>query len=103
MCDSPVAEYRVSFWPIQTLKLLYRSFAVPATLHGWLWILPLQFCMLGILEHAEGTRCWQWIGAAAVVSTVSRQLMGYLMTRGVGWAYPSLYSHDSLYTCYTGN
>jgi hypothetical protein len=77
--------------------ILFATFAKP---ESWLIavsrilqcgiLLYLSICDLGLL----------WIGWIALA--LLRSITGYLLSRSVGWAYPSLFSHWALYESASG-
>ncbi|KAH8096861.1 hypothetical protein BXZ70DRAFT_944846 [Cristinia sonorae] len=81
----------------EVLPFFLAPFAVPETVLTLISRL-IQWCLLFLLPLSAAPYLWLfWMSLAAI-----RALVGYLLTRSVGWAYPSLFSHWALYESASG-
>ncbi|ORX88704.1 hypothetical protein K493DRAFT_319274 [Basidiobolus meristosporus CBS 931.73] len=103
VCSAPsFVLYRKEY-----LGLLLSPFLIPLTPVGLL-ISGLNFLTLGLFEESlshflGGTKRFliTFVGLLVGVSAV-RQFIGYLFSRGTGWALPILFFSDSLHECSQG-
>ncbi|KAK9761418.1 hypothetical protein K7432_013694 [Basidiobolus ranarum] len=102
-CSAPsFVLYRKEF-----MSLLFTPFIIPISPIGFL-ISGLNFLTLGLFEESlshflGGTKRFliTFISLLIGVSLV-RQCIGYLFSRGTGWALPILFFSDSLHECSQG-
>jgi hypothetical protein len=77
--------------------IFLAPFAKPETI--WIGISRVTQCvLLSYMTVADMGICWLGWTTLALI----RSITGYLLTRSVGWAYPSLFSHYALYESASG-